>query len=446
MEEYAKDNMKMPIIEINDTSNLKNENQNYFYKLLNKNKSEGIIKLNKLTTNKITINYNLYIRTLLCLIILFYIIVDAPYRYDYYENRKEFYNALIKGKKYFENCMNGTLLKNITPPGSEAPDISVVIPIYNSEKYIKGVLRSIQNQNYSNIEIILINDLSPDNVTNVINEMQKEDERIILINNNINRGTLYSRCIGVLATKGKYIFTLDNDDLFFDETVFDELYNEATLGNFDIVEFKGLRHYDFHINIHHIDFTMYSNNHHNVHIIQPELSIYPRKQKDEYGVYDCFLWGKIIKTEKYKKTINIMGENVYSNKIIWGEDLITSYALFRTIDSFKFIGKIGIFRYVSPNTATYTTTNTQITSSLIIYLDLVHNMTSNTFEEKKYVSFLAVDCFKQSWKLPNLEDKHKKYLSSFLNRILKCEYILDDEKKRIRNFYAKKRKDGIILE
>ena len=88
MEEYAKDNMKMPIIEINDTSNLKNENQNYFYKLLNKNKSEGIIKLNKLTTNKITINYNLYIRSLLCLIILFYIIVDTPYRYDYYENRK----------------------------------------------------------------------------------------------------------------------------------------------------------------------------------------------------------------------------------------------------------------------------------------------------------------------------------------------------------------------
>ena len=88
MEEYAKDNMKMPIIEINDTSNLKNENQNYFYKLLNKNKSEGIIKLNKLTTNKITINYNLYIRTLLCLIILFYIIVDTPYRYDYYVNRK----------------------------------------------------------------------------------------------------------------------------------------------------------------------------------------------------------------------------------------------------------------------------------------------------------------------------------------------------------------------
>lgn len=88
MEEHAKDNMKMPIIEINDTSNLKNENQNYFYKLLNKNKSEGIIKLNKLTTNKITINYNLYIRTLLCLIILFYIIVDTPYRYDYYENRK----------------------------------------------------------------------------------------------------------------------------------------------------------------------------------------------------------------------------------------------------------------------------------------------------------------------------------------------------------------------
>ena len=81
------------------------------------------------------------------------------------------------------------------------------------------------------------------------------------------------------GNKGKIYFILDNDDLFFDETVFDEEYNEATFGNFDIVEFKGLRHYDYHINIHHIDFTMYSNNHHNVHITQPKLSIYPLEKK-----------------------------------------------------------------------------------------------------------------------------------------------------------------------
>ena len=444
MEDYIKESIKIPIIDINDISNLKIEKENY-YKLLSKNKSEDI-KLNKLPENKITVNYNLFIRTMLLLIILFYITMETPYHYDYYKNREEFHNTLIKGKKYFEKCMNGTLIKDINYSKSEAPNISVVIPVYNSEKYIKGVVRSIQNQNYNNLEIILVNDFSSDNVSNVITEMQREDERIILINNNENRGTLYSRCIGVLSTKGKYIFTLDNDDLFFDETVFDELYNEAIIGDFDIVEFKALRHYNFHINIHHLEYTIYSNNNHNVAIFQPELSIYPRKRGDNYGVYDCFLWGKIIKAEKYKKTINIIGKNVYSNKIIWGEDLITSYVLFRTVYSFKFIGKLGIFRYYNKKTATFTTTNNLLSSSLIIYLDLVFNMTSNTIDEKKYVTFLALDSFQENWKITNLKDEHKKYLSSVLNRILKCEYILDVDKKRIRDFFEKKRKDGIILD
>ena len=73
-------------------------------------------------------------------------------------------------------------------------------------------------------------------------------------------------------------------------------------------------------------------------------------------------------------------------------------------------------------------------------------MTSNTIDEKKYVTFLALDSFQENWKITNLKDEHKKYLSSVLNRILKCEYILDVDKKRIRDFFEKKRKDGIILD
>lgn len=53
-------------------------------------------------------------------------------------------------------------------------------------------------------------------------------------------GTLYSRCIGALNTKGKYITTLGNDDMFFDRDVFDILFEEAQKGNFDIISFKVL--------------------------------------------------------------------------------------------------------------------------------------------------------------------------------------------------------------
>ena len=51
---------------------------------------------------------------------------------------------------------------------------------------------------------------------------------------------LYSRCIGVLAAKGKYIFPLDNDDMFLDEDVFDVVTKIADKGDFDIVEFKAI--------------------------------------------------------------------------------------------------------------------------------------------------------------------------------------------------------------
>ena len=446
MEENTQERIEMPIFDDNDTDKLNNDNEKNLDKQLDINKFEEI-KIKKKGIFKDFKDYHPYIRALLFLIIFYFITCDTPWQgHDYYKNRKDIHNSLLKGKKYFDACMNGILLNNITFSKPENPDISVVIPVYNSEKYIKGVLRSIQNQNVSNFEIILVNDFSPDNVSNIIMEMQKEDPRIILINNTENRGTLYSRCIGVLSTKGKYIFTLDNDDLFYDETVFDEVYREAIKGDFDIIEFKGVLHYNYHINLHHIEYTRYSYNNHNGVIRQPELSIYPRKRKNEFGVFDCYLWGKIIKAEKYKKAINLMGKNIYSLKIIWGEDLITSFVLFRTIDSFKFIGKNGLFRFYSLKTATYTTSLNLLSFSLIVYLDKVYNMTSNTIEEKKYVTYLALDSFEDKRRITDLSDENKKYLVRVLNKILKSEYIPDLDKKKIRDYYKKYSKYGIILD
>ena len=67
------------------------------------------------------------------------------------------------------------------------------------------------------ILVILINDHSRDNSLNVILEIQKEDPRIKIINNEKNLGILYSRSKAVLEAKGKYILNLDNDDFFLDE-------------------------------------------------------------------------------------------------------------------------------------------------------------------------------------------------------------------------------------
>ena len=104
--------------------------------------------------------------------------------------------------------------KNRAFVNNENPNISVVIPVYNSQKIIKPVIRSIQNQNITNLEIVLVNDFSTDDSKEIIEPLKREDLRISLLNNKKNMGTLYSRSVGTLVAKGSYIFPLDNDDLF----------------------------------------------------------------------------------------------------------------------------------------------------------------------------------------------------------------------------------------
>ena len=160
---------------------------------------------------------------------------------------KEKNESIQKGKKFFEICMNNKLINNKTFSRYLNPFISVVTPVYNAKEHIFSLLRSIQNQNISNLEIIFVNDASDNLTYNILIQSSIEDPRILLIHNKKNMGTLYSRCIGTIKSKGKYIFPLDHDDLFFDEGVLDIISTIADKGNFDIVEFKGAERYSINL-------------------------------------------------------------------------------------------------------------------------------------------------------------------------------------------------------
>ena len=355
---------------------------------------------------------------------------------DYYKNDIDKMESLKRGQNFFNICIKGELINDI-PKDIHLninPLISVVIPVYNTNKGIKGVVRSVQNQNISNIEIILVNDCSKDNTYKIIEEMKIEDKRIKSINNKRNMGTLYSRCIGTLKAKGKYIFPLDNDDFFFDENIFSVITSEAEKGNFDIVEFRGAsrEHYDLPPN--YFRNTNYSNHQHGLILYQPELSLYPRKRGNQFGVYDCFLWAKCIRNEVYKTTINYLGRNIYKKKIIWGEDLITSFILFRVANSFKFIGIYGIFRYLNLNTATYHTPESMVIFSKIIYLYVILKYTENSFKDKKYVSFRALG-FIKSFQSLNISKRNKSYLIKIVKMILNNKYIFTSDKHKIKSAF-----------
>lgn len=114
--------------------------------------------------------------------------------------------------------------------------VSIIIPVYNAEKFIDQCLESVVNQTYTNIEIICINDGSVDNSLNSLKQWKKKDNRIIVINQK-NSGPFISRNNGVKIAKGEYLLFLDSDD-YLDTTTVEKLVNYRNKYQADIIKFK----------------------------------------------------------------------------------------------------------------------------------------------------------------------------------------------------------------
>lgn len=112
--------------------------------------------------------------------------------------------------------------------------ISVIVPVYNVENYLKQCLDSIVNQTMKEIEIICINDGSNDSSKSILDKYQKNDERIIVINR-ANRGYGAACNYGLKLARGKYCAIVEPDD-FIDIHMYEEMYDLAETHNTDIVK------------------------------------------------------------------------------------------------------------------------------------------------------------------------------------------------------------------
>ena len=134
------------------------------------------------------------------------------------KDRKEEFKDI---KVFIDQVMNGTeLYKNKIYNLSNNPKISIVISVYNGEAYLKTILLSIQYQDFKDIEIVMIDDCSKDNSVNLIKELMKTEPRIVLYQNKKNKGALYTKSTGVLLSKGKYVMTMDEDDIYVQKDAF----------------------------------------------------------------------------------------------------------------------------------------------------------------------------------------------------------------------------------
>lgn len=207
----------------------------FIYLLKNK------VNCNNKNKRKIKNYYNIFqIKDILFISILLLnlFIYNKFYHIKYLsKSSNESNNLLRKINKYIIDSISK---KNINYKNNISlnPKITALVLLFNSEKTIKNAVRTIQNQNMTEIEILLIDDNSSDNSLRIIKNLQKEDQRIRILKNKKNSGCVFSRSIGVLLSRGKYIIFLDSDDLFVNQYIFNICYNQLENNNIDIIEFS----------------------------------------------------------------------------------------------------------------------------------------------------------------------------------------------------------------
>lgn len=125
--------------------------------------------------------------------------------------------------------------------GREEPLLSVLIPVYGTRDYIAKALDSVCGQTYRNLEIIVVNDASPDYAEDIILEYQAQDSRIRYIKNEENQGLFHARLRGYEAATGEYIACLDSDDYlgrdYYRSMLFTALREDADIVVSDFVDY-----------------------------------------------------------------------------------------------------------------------------------------------------------------------------------------------------------------
>ena len=115
--------------------------------------------------------------------------------------------------------------------------VSIIIPIYNCEKYLPECLDSVLEQTLQEIEVVCINDGSKDSSEIILKDYARKDKRIKIICNETNKGLSYSRNKGMDVAKGEYLIFLDSDDMFMTNSALLELYNKAETEKADLIFF-----------------------------------------------------------------------------------------------------------------------------------------------------------------------------------------------------------------
>ena len=96
---------------------------------------------------------------------------------------------------------------------SQTPFISVIVPIYNVERYVKICIGSILEQTFQDFEIVIVDDATPDNSYKICRELYGDNEKVRIVRHKENQGLGPARNTGIANARGKYVYFVDSDDI-----------------------------------------------------------------------------------------------------------------------------------------------------------------------------------------------------------------------------------------
>ena len=258
-------------------------------------------------------------------------------------------------REYLTFSFEGKLLPKRKMELSSKPKISVVIPMYNEQKNIKKVIRSIQNQNLQDIEIVCVNDNSNDKTLEILKELQEEDPRITILTNRQNRGVIYNRIYGAIRSKGEYVTFIDADDALCNINILEKAYKVATKEHnekIDIVHYQTcgcLVDENGKMDKFAIFFTFNPNTFNQV-IRAPYIGDnYFQNKKDVTG--SGFVFDKIYSRELIIRAANYIGPDVWNQNLVYIDDLLLCFAAMKNAKTIVSIKDIGYWHFFDKKTS-----------------------------------------------------------------------------------------------
>lgn len=282
----------------------------------------------------------------------------------------------------------------------EKPLISIIIPVYKVEKYLEKCIKSVLDQTYKNIQIILVDDGSPDNCGNICDDYARVDNRIEVIHK-ANGGLSEARNVGLKVARGEYIGFVDSDDYVSNE-MFENLYNTLISNDVDVSI---------------CNFYTVINNKNIIKNADNGVEIYNKLEILKEILLDkkiqSYAWNKLYKRELFKDIEYPVGKKY--------EDIGTTFYILEKCNKIAVSGSPEYY-YITRGDSIV---NNNTEGTVIDYISLIsdrYDYIDKKYKELKkyndyYLTKTLITAYTDAYYLKNNSEEFLKILNNFFNKV-----------------------------